>query len=88
MPRPVRLTPPPPQAVGHAAAPGEEGEASAAAPGAAHGTAHQGSIPAGLHPLVPLWAPLGAGSPHPMAPTHPGDLAAPADPVAMPVRDS
>ena len=75
--------PPPPKAAGHAAAPGEEGEASNAAPGAS-GAAHQGSIPAGL---APLWPPLGAGSPHPMAPAHPGDLAAPADPAAMPARD-
>ena len=75
---------PPPQAVGHAE--GEE-EAPRAAPGAG-GAGQQGSIPAGLAPLAPLWAPLGAGSPHPMAPAHPGDLAAPADPAAMPMRDS
>ena len=50
--------------------------------------AQQRSIPAGLAPLAPLWAPLGTGSPHPMAPAHPGDLAAPADPAAMPMRDS
>ena len=44
-------------------------------------------IPAGLAPLAPLWAPLGTGSPHPMAPAHPGALAARADPVVMPMRD-
>ena len=74
---------PPPQADGHAD--GEEG-----APGAAPGTggaAQQGSIPAGLAPLAPQWAPLGTGSLHPMAPAHPGALAAPADPAAMPMRD-
>ena len=49
------------------------------APGAG-GAAQEGSIS--------LWAPLGTGSPHPMAPAHPGDLAAPADPAAMPMRDS
>ena len=75
---------PPPQAAGHAE--GEE-EAPRAAPGAG-GAAQQGSIPAGLAPLAPLGAPLRAGSPHPMAPAHPGDLAAPADPAAMPMRDS
>ena len=75
---------PPSRAAGHA-----EGEVEA--PGAAPGTggaAQQGSIPAGLAPLAPLWAPLGAGSPHPMSPAHPGDLAAPADPAAMAMRDS
>ena len=75
---------PPPQAAGHAE--GEE-EAPRAAPGAG-GAAQQGSIPAGLAPLASLWAPLGAGSPQSMAPDHPGDLAAPADPAAMPMRDS
>ena len=75
---------PPPEAAGHAE--GEE-EAPGAAPGAG-GAAQQGSIPAGLAPLAPLWAPLGTGSPHPMAPAHPGDLAAPADPAAMLMRDS
>ena len=65
---------PPPQAASHAE--GKE-EAPGAAPGAG-GAAQQGSIPAGLAPLAPLWAPLGAGSPHPMAPAHPGDVAAPA----------
>ena len=74
----------PPQAAGHAE--GEE-EASGAAPGAGD-AAQQGSIPAGLAPLAPLWAPLGTGSPHPMAPAHPGDLAATADPAAVPMRDS
>ena len=75
---------PPPQAAGHT---DSEEEAPGAAPGAG-GAAQQGSIPVGLAPLAPLWAPLGAGSPHPMAPAHPGDLAAPADLAAMPMRDS
>ena len=60
------------------------------APGAAPGTggaAQQGSNPAGLAPVAPLWALLGTGSPHPMAPAHPGALAAAADPAAMPMRD-
>ena len=74
----------PPQAACHAE--GEE-EAPGAAPGAG-GAAQQGSIPAGLAPVAPLWAPLGAGSPHPMAPAHPGDLASTADPAAVPMRDS
>ena len=74
---------PPPQAADHAD--GNE-EAPGAAPGTG-GAAQQGSIPAGLAPLAPLWAPLGTGSPHPMAPAHPGALAAPADPAAMPMRD-
>ena len=75
---------PPPQAAGEAE--GEE-EAAGAAPGTGS-AAQQGSIPAGLAPLTPLWAALGRGSPHPMAPTHPGALAAPADPAAMPMLDS
>ena len=79
--------PPPPKAAGHAAAPEEEEDASGAARGAV-GAAHQGSIPPRLAPLAPLWAPLGVGSPHRMAPAHPGDVAAPADPAAMPARDS
>ena len=74
---------PPPQAADHAD--GDE-EAPGAAPGTG-GAAQQGSIPAGLAPLAPLWAPLGTGSPHPMAPAHPGALAAPADPAAMPMWD-
>ena len=74
---------PPPKAVGHAE--GEE-EAPRASPGAG-GAAQQGSIPAGLAPLAPLWAPLRTGSPLPMAPAHPGDLAAPADPATMPMPD-
>ena len=74
---------PPPQAADHAD--GDE-EAPGAAPGTS-GAAEQGSIPAGLAPLAPLWAPLGTGSPQPMAPAHPGALAAPADPAAMPMRD-
>ena len=57
---------PPPQAAGHAEG---KGEAPGAAPGAS-GAAQQGSIPAGMAPLAPLWAPLGTDSPHPMAPAH------------------
>ena len=75
---------PPPQAAGHA-----EGEEEA--PGAALGAgaaAQQRSNPAGLAPLAPLLAPLGTGSRHPTAPAHPGDLAATADPAAVPMRDS
>ena len=72
-----------PQATDHAD--GDE-EAPGAAPGTG-GAAQQGSIPAGLAPLAPLWAPLGTGSPHPMAPAHPGALAAPEHPAAMPMRD-
>ena len=75
---------PPPQAAGHTE--GEE-DAPGAGPGVG-GAAQQGSIPTELAPLAPLWAPLGTGSPHPMAPAHPGDLVAPADPAAMPMRDS
>ena len=75
---------PPPQAADHAD--GDE-EAPGAAPGTG-GAARQGSIPAGLAPLAPLGAPLGTGSPHPMAPAHLGALAAPADQAAMPMRDS
>ena len=83
---------PPPQAADHAD--GNE-EAPGAAPGT-RGAAQRGSIPAGLAPLAPLapptplaplWAPLGTGS-NPMAPAHPDALAAPADPAAMPMRDS
>ena len=85
-PRGTPRTPgaPPPQAADHAD--GEE-EAPGAAPGTG-GAAQQGSIPAGLAPLTPLWAALGTGSPHPMAPAHPGALADPADPAAMPMLDS
>ena len=75
---------PPPQAAGHAE--GEE-EAPGVAPGA-DVAAQQVFIPAGLAPLAPLWAPLGAASAHPMAPAHPGDLVAPADQAAMPMRYS
>ena len=74
---------PPPQAADHAD--GDE-EAPGAAPGTG-GAAQQGSIPAGLAPLAPLWALLGRSSPHPMAPVHPGALAARADPAAMPIKD-
>ena len=75
---------PPLQVAGHAEG---EGEAPRAAPGAG-GAAQQGFIPAGLAPLPPLWGPLGTGAPHPMAPAHPGHLAAPADPAALLMRDS
>ena len=75
---------PPLQAAGHA----EGGEEAPGAALGAGGAAHQGSIPAGLAPPAPLWAPLGTGCPHPMAPAHPGDLAAPAHPAAMRMRDS
>ena len=74
---------PPPQAADHA-------DSNDKAPGAVPGTggaAQQESIPAGLAPLAPRWAPLGTGS-HPMAPAHTDALAAPADPAAMPMRDS
>ena len=74
---------PPPQAADHAD--GDE-EAPGAGPGTG-GAAQQGLIPAGLAPLAPLWAALGTGSPHRMAPAQPGALAAPADPAAMPMRD-
>ena len=74
---------PPPQVADHTD--GEE-EAPGAAPGT-RSAAQQGSIPAGLAPLAPLWAPLGTGTPHPIAQAHPGALAAPADPAAMPMRD-
>ena len=82
MARPVAWRPPP-----HAAdhADGDE-EAPRAAP-ATGGAFQQGYIPAGLALLAQLWAPLGTASPHPMAPAHPGALAAPADPAAMPMRD-
>ena len=72
-----------PQAADHAVG---DDEAPRAAPGTGD-AAQQGSIPAGLAPLAPLWAPLGTGS-HPMAPAHPDALAAPADPAAMQMRDS
>ena len=74
---------PPPKAAGHA----EGQEAPRAAPGAG-GAAQQGNIPAGLAPLAPLWAPLGAGPAQPMALAHLGDLAAQADPAAMLMLDS
>ena len=74
---------PPPQVADHAD--GDE-EAPGAAPGTG-GPTQQGSIPARLAPLAPLWAPLETGS-HPMAPAHLYALAAPADPAAMPMRDS
>ena len=73
---------PPPQTAGHA----EGGEEAPGAAPEAGGAAQQGSCPTGLAPLAPLWVSLGTGSPHSMAPAHPGDLAAPADPAAM--RDS
>ena len=74
---------PPHQAADHA---DRDEEAPGAAPETG-GAAQHGSIPAGLAALAPLWAPLGTGS-HPMAPAHPDALAAPADPAAMPMRDS
>ena len=60
---------PPPQAVDHAD--GDE-EAPGAAPGTG-GAAQPGSIPAGLAPLAPLWAPAGDG----LAPHGPGALGCP-----------
>ena len=96
---PYAQRPPPlPQAASNAAAPGE-GEAVPDAPPREEpplteadqgdgGAAHHRSVPAGLA-VVPLWAPLGAGSPVPLAPVPPGDLAARADPAEpLPVRDS
>ena len=77
----------PPQAAGHVAPPRKKEEASEAAPGAGD-AAHQGSVPARVAPLAPLWGPLGAGSQHSMAPAHAGELAAPADPAVMSARDS
>ena len=83
---------PPPQAADH---PDGDEEAPGAAPGAG-GAAPPGSmsIPVGLAPLAPLappvpraplWAPLGTGS---ADAAHPDALAAPANPAAMPMRDS
>ena len=74
----------PPQAAGHAE--GKE-EAPRGAPGVG-GAAQQGSIPAGLAPLDPLWAPAGSGIRTPLDPSTPRRLAAPADPAAMPMPDS
>ena len=91
MARPVRLAPPPPQAADHADG-DEEAPGAAPVPG---GAGQPGSIPAGLAPLAPLappapraplWAaPLGTGS---ADAAHPDALAAPANPAAMPIRDS
>ena len=39
-------------------------------------------------PPTPYGPPWGGGSPHLLAPAPPGDLAAPVDPAAMPLRDS
>ena len=83
---------PPPQAADHAD--GDQ-EAAGAAPGTG-GACPPGSmsIPAGLAPLAPpappvprapLPAPLGTGS---ADAAHPDALAAPANPAAMPMRDS
>ena len=83
---------PAPQAANHAD--GDE-EAPGAAPGTG-GAAPPGcmSIPAGLAPLAPLappvpraplWAPLRTGS---ADAAHPDALAAPANPAAMPMRDT
>ena len=82
MARPLRSAPPP-QAPDNAAALEGPEETADAAPAAGRAD-HQGSILAGLA-TAPLWAPLGAGSPHPMARAPLRDLAAPADPAAMPV---
>ena len=66
---------PPPQAAGHA---GGEVEAPGAAPGAC------GAAPPGPSPRDwPPCPPCGPRFQHPMAPAHPGDLAARADPAAM-----
>ena len=65
----------------------KRGGGTRSGPGAG-GAAQQRSIPAGLAPLAPVWALLGVGSPQPMAPAHPGELAAQAGPAAMPMRDS
>ena len=73
------------QAPDNAASPEEGEEAADAVPGAGV-AAHEGSIPAGLA-IAPLWAPLVASSPHPLAPAPSGDLADPADPAAMPVSN-
>ena len=83
MARPVRPAPPPLSDGPHGGPGGGRGGSNAAS--GAGGAVHQGSIPARL---APLWAPLGAGSPHPMAPEHRGDVAAPADPAAIRARDS
>ena len=81
-----------PQAADHADA-DEEAPRSPLGTGSA---AQPGSVRAGPAPLAPLappaplarlWAPLGSGA-NPMAPAHPDALAAPADPAAMPMRDS
>ena len=81
---------PPPQAADHAD--GDE-EAPGAAPGTG-GAGQPGSIPAELAPLAPLtppapraplWAPLGTGS---ADAARLDALAAPANPAAMPMRDS
>ena len=83
---------PPPQAADHA-------DRDEEAPGAASGTGGAAppgsmSIPGGLAllaplappvPRAPLWAPLGTGS---AEAAHPDALAAPANPAAMPMRDS
>ena len=83
---------PPPHAADHAD--GDEG-APGAAPGAGGATPPGSmSIPAGLAPLAPLappvpraplWAPLKTGS---ADAAHADALAAPANPAAMPMRDS
>ena len=69
---------PPPQAADHAD--GDE-EAPGAAPGTG-GAGQPGSIPVGLAPLAPLTPPGSADAAQPDA------LAAPANPAAMPMRDS
>ena len=95
---PYATRPPLPPASGDAAAPGKE-EAAADAPPREEppltkpdtgdgGAALEGSILKGLT-AAPLWAPLGVGSPDPLATAPCRDLVAPADPAAPPpVRDS
>ena len=83
---------PPPQAANHADG---DAEAPGAAPGTGGGAPPESmSILAGLAPLAPLaplvpraplWAPLGTGS---ADAAHPDAMAAPADPAAMPMRES
>ena len=76
MARPVRPAPPRPSGRPRSAPWGRKRRQQTTTLGAGN-AAHHGSIPAGL---APLWAFLGAGSPHPMDHADPGDLAAPAGP--------
>ena len=77
---------PPPQAADHAD--GDE-EATGAAPGTGGAVHPRGACPPGPpgspSPPAPPWAPLGTGS---VDAAHPDALAAPADPAAMPMRDT